>query len=155
MAMRSSGGTGVLVALIIFIFMTVGCAAAAILLYGQKNKAVEDAQRAGQDLEEVMKPSEQGRADIKTLSAEAANNRKSLVGHMLDRSQGYRTFVTGNPNADESATRSRFNIPENMTLADAFTRTSRTRSATSPTSPDSWRPSSCRRDSSSTTTSRR
>ena len=54
MAMRASGGTGVLVALIIFIFLTVGCAAAAILLYGQKNSVIEDAQRARQDLEDIM-----------------------------------------------------------------------------------------------------
>ena len=42
MAMRSSGGTGVLIALIIFIFLTVGSAIAAILLYGQKTSANEE-----------------------------------------------------------------------------------------------------------------
>ena len=121
--MRASGGTGVLVALIIFIFLTVGCAAAAIILYGQKNQVSEDLQRAKQDLSEVVNPSERERADVKQLAAEASTNNKSLVRHLVDRSTGYRTFVVGDPNATEDLTRSRFNIPDNATLAQAFNRT--------------------------------
>ena len=123
MAMRASGGTGVLVALIIFIFLTVGCAATAILLYGQKNQVSEELQRAKQDLEEMVNPSERQRADVKQLTAEAATNNKSLIRHLVDRSNSYRTFVVGDPNADEGTTRSRFNIPENATLASTYNQT--------------------------------
>jgi hypothetical protein len=120
MAMRSGGGTGVLVALIIFIFLTVGSATAAILLYGQKNSAEEKAQARAAELREVIKESEKDRDDVAKLNQ--GRGQKSLVGHMMERSKGFRNFVTGDPNADEDSTRSRFNIPAEMTLQQAITR---------------------------------
>jgi len=120
MAMRSGGGTGILVALIIFIFLTVGSATAAILLYGQKNTAEENAESSKAALSEVLKNSESGRDDVKTQITAARTNRKSLVGHLMERSGNFREFVTGDPNADETTTRNRFSIPENMTMAQAF-----------------------------------
>ena len=122
MAMRSGSGTGVLVALIIFIFLTVGSAATAIVLYGQRNSAEEKAQENQTVLRDYIKDSEKNRADVEAFSSEARQNNKSLVRHLLDRSGGYRTFVSGDANADEAATRSRFNIPENMSFQQAFSR---------------------------------
>lgn len=122
MAMRSGSGTGVLVALIIFIFLTVGSAATAIVLYGQRNNAEEQAQASKTALQDYIKDSEKGRADVEALASEARQNNKSLVRHLIDRSAGFRTFVSGDGNADESSTRNRFNIPENMSLQQAFSR---------------------------------
>ena len=84
MAMRSSGGTGVLIALIIFIFLTVGSATAAILLYGQKTSANEELSREKAVRTELMRESE--RESVATLLQEANRQRQSLVGYMVDRS---------------------------------------------------------------------
>ena len=66
MAMRSSGGSGVLIALIIFIFLTVGSATAAILLYGQKTSANEELSREKAVRTELMRESE--RESVATTS---------------------------------------------------------------------------------------
>ena len=69
MAMRSSGGSGVLIALIIFIFLTVGSATAAILLYGQKTSANEELYQEKAVRTELMRESE--RESVATLLQEA------------------------------------------------------------------------------------
>lgn len=122
MAMRSGGGTGVLVALIIFIFLTVGSATAAILLYGQKNSAEEKAQKSEQEVSNLLTAAEQQRPDVVQFSTDARQSNKSLVRYLVDRGSGYRMFVSGDKNADEAATRQKFNIPENMNLQQAFNR---------------------------------
>ena len=116
MAMRSGSGTGVLVALIIFIFLTVGSATAAILLYGQKNSAVESAKANQEELKEILRTSE----NVDEFKAEARKNNQSLVGYLLNRSEKFRTFATGDKNSDEASARRRFNIPGDMTLQEAF-----------------------------------
>ena len=80
MAMRSSGGTGVLIALIIFIFLTVGSATAAILLYGQKTSANEELSREKAVRTELMRESE--RESVATLLQEASRKKQSLVGYL-------------------------------------------------------------------------
>ena len=117
MAMRSSGGTGVLIALIIFIFLTVGSATAAILLYGQKTSANEELSREKAVRTELMRESE--RESVATLLQEAGQQRQSLVGYLVARSNAYREFVAGNANADEDSTRERFGIKDD-TAAQAF-----------------------------------
>ncbi|MEC8560220.1 MAG: FlgT C-terminal domain-containing protein [Planctomycetota bacterium] len=120
MAMRSNGGNGVLIALIIFIFLTVGSATAAILLYGQRNTSNERLAQEQQLRMELIRESEANRGDISQLKNEARDNRKSLVGFLVERSNDYRTFVTGDPASDISMTRQRFNLDENVSMADAY-----------------------------------
>lgn len=121
MAMRSSGGTGVLIALIIFIFLTVGSGTTAIILYGKKNAAEDLAKTREQDLAALLDVADREHDSIKTLKQEATTNSVSLVRHMLNKARDYRTFVTGDPNADEATTRSNFGIADSMTLKEAWT----------------------------------
>ena len=119
MAMRSNGGNGVLIALIIFIFLTVGSATAAILLYGQRNNSNEQLAQEEQLRMELMRESEAQRGDIAQFKNEARDNRKSLVGYLVERSNNYRAFVSGDQGADIEGTRQRFNLDGNSSLADA------------------------------------
>ena len=120
MAMRSNGGNGVLIALIIFIFLTVGSATAAILLYGQRNSANEKLAQEEQLRMELIRESENQRGDISQFRNEARDNRQSLVGYLVDRSKDYRAFVTGNPESDTAMTRQRFNLDSSGSLADSY-----------------------------------
>ncbi|MAJ47793.1 MAG: hypothetical protein CBC35_11090 [Planctomycetes bacterium TMED75] len=122
MAMRSNGGNGVLIALIIFIFLTVGSATAAILLYGQRNNSNEQLAQEEQLRMELMRESEAQRGDIAQFKNEARDNRKSLVGYLVERSNNYRAFVSGDQGADIEGTRQRFNLDGNSSLADAYNR---------------------------------
>ncbi|MED5507082.1 MAG: hypothetical protein VX684_04515, partial [Planctomycetota bacterium] len=109
-----------MIALIIFIFLTVGSATAAILLYGQRNTSNERLAQEQQLRMELIRESEANRGDISQLKNEARDNRKSLVGFLVERSNDYRTFVTGDPASDISMTRQRFNLDENVSMADAY-----------------------------------
>ena len=120
MAMRSNGGNGVLIALIIFIFLTVGSATAAILLYGQRNNSNEQLAQEEQLRMELMRESEAQRGDIAQFKNEARDNRKSLVGYLVERSNNYRAFVSGNEGGDIESTRQQFNLDSNTSLADAY-----------------------------------
>ena len=120
MAMRSTGGNGVLIALIIFIFLTVGSATAAILLYGQRNNSNEQLAQEEQLRMELMRESEAQRGDIAQFKNEARDNRKSLVGYLVERSNNYRAFVSGNEGGDIESTRQQFNLDSNTSLADAY-----------------------------------
>jgi type II secretory pathway pseudopilin PulG len=121
MAMRSNGGNGVLIALIIFIFLTVGSATAAILLYGQRNSATENLAQEQQLRMELIRESENQRGDISQLKNEARDNRKSLVGYLVDRSKSYRQFVTGNGDSDVPMTRTAFGLSDDDDrLADSY-----------------------------------
>ena len=120
MAMRSNGGNGVLIALIIFIFLTVGSATAAILLYGQRNSANEQLAQEEQLRMELLRESEGQRDDIALFKNDARDNRKSLVGYLVDRSKNYRTFVTGKADTDIEMTRQDFGLDANSSLAAAY-----------------------------------
>lgn len=120
MAMRSSGGTGVLIALIIFIFLTVGSATAAILLYGQKTSANEELSREKAVRTELMRASE--RESVAPLLQEASRKKQSLVGYLVGRSNSYREFVAGMADADEDSTRERFRITGQASVVEAFNR---------------------------------
>ena len=120
MAMRSSGGNGVLIALIIFIFLTVGSATAAILLYGQKTSANEELSREKAVRTELMRESE--RESVATLLQEASRKKQSLVGYLVGRSNGYREFVAGMADADEDSTRERFRITGQASVVESFNR---------------------------------
>ena len=120
MAMRSNGGNGVLIALIIFIFLTVGSATAAILLYGQRNSATENLAQEEQLRKELIRESENQAGNISQFKNAARDSRKSLVGYLVERSKNYRAFVTGDPESDVELTRQRFNLDSSTSLADSY-----------------------------------
>jgi hypothetical protein len=120
MAMRSNGGNGVLIALIIFIFLTVGSATAAILLYGQRNNSNEKLAQEEQLRMELMYESDAKRKDIAQFKNEARDSRKSLVGYLVDRSNNYRAFVSGDAANDIEATRTHFGLDSNTSVAKGY-----------------------------------
>lgn len=120
MAMRSNGGNGVLIALIIFIFLTVGSATAAILLYGQRNNSNEKLAQEEQLRMELMYESDAKRKDIAQFKNEARDSRKSLVGYLVDRSNNYRAFVSGDAANDIEATRTQFGLDSDTSVAKGY-----------------------------------
>lgn len=118
MAIRSTGGTGVIVALVVFVLTTVFLLVMTIVFYTGKDKATQKLNEAEARLSEFITSSQQGDDAVRTLRQAANNERESVFGLLMKRKEDVAEFVAGDRAADLPAIRSLFGVPENSNLKD-------------------------------------
>ena len=95
MAIRAAGGTGVLVALIVFIMTTIFFLVMTIVFYSKSMTEQQKATKAVQDKQNVIRDSELQSETAKLMLSQKGG--QSLYGHMLARHNDVSTFVMGSP----------------------------------------------------------
>lgn len=95
MAIRAAGGTGVLVALIVFIMTTIFFLVMTIVFYSKSMTEQQKATKAGQDKQNVIRDSELQSEAAKLMLSQKGG--QSLYGHMMARHNDVSTFVMGSP----------------------------------------------------------
>lgn len=97
MASRSAGGnTGILVALVIFILLSVGLTVTAMLLYTSAQTAIQQRVEAEEAARSYVRSDERNRDDFKRLESAAAEAGKSVTGFQRDQVQSLMQSVIGN-----------------------------------------------------------
>jgi hypothetical protein len=99
MASRSS--TGVIVALVVFVVLSVALLAVSIILYADKSAAEQSASEARADLEKYISSTERDTTETKDMLGKTSGS--SLYGFMVNRDQEVAAFVSGNRAADLAA----------------------------------------------------
>jgi hypothetical protein len=118
MAIRSTGGTGVLVALVVFVLTTVFLLVMTIVFYSGKDKATVKMNEAEAKLAEFITASQRGDDAARALQAAATNERDSVFGYLVKRKADVAEFVTGDRAAELPTMRSVLGVPENSNLKD-------------------------------------
>ena len=102
MAVRSGAGTGVIVSLVVFIILTISMLALAIAFYTGQNKAETAQGEAEKALATYVTSQQQGSEQFRVYEQQAASNRQSVAGHLLDEYNSLATFVIdGDPKSVE------------------------------------------------------
>lgn len=100
MATRTSGGnTGILVALVIFILLSVGLTVTSMLLYTSAQTATVARTDAEEATRSYVRPDERTRDDFKRLESAAAGAGKSVAGYQREQFQNVMQSVLGNRDA--------------------------------------------------------
>jgi len=118
MAIRSTGGTGVLVALVVFVLTTVFLLVMTIVLYAGKDEAQLKMNEAEARLAEFITASQRSDDTARALQQAASNERESLYGYLLKRGGDVAEFVSGNRSADLAAMRAALEVPDDANLKD-------------------------------------
>lgn len=108
MASRSSEGMGVMVALVIFILLTVALVLTSMLMYTKKEQARRQMEEATAALQDFIRPEEANRDEFKRLLT--ARGRKSVVRHLVDESKAVMQRVSGKREQTLAALESRLDI---------------------------------------------
>lgn len=95
MASRSSGGMGVMIALVVFIMLSIALLLTSMLFYTKKEKALAQSRDDQAALEAYVRPAERERDDIKRLASLADSQRKSVVAYQRDETQDLMKTLTG------------------------------------------------------------
>ena len=98
MASRSSGSMGVMVALVIFILMTIALMLTNMLTWTKLQQARDEHEAASSSLAVYVAQNEQNRDDITRIRSRAETERQSVVMHLLDSRRELMTRLTGDPN---------------------------------------------------------
>jgi hypothetical protein len=101
MASRSS--TGVIVALVVFVVLSVSLLAVSIILYTDKSKAELSASEANAELNKFISADERGRTETQDMLGKTSDS--SLFEYLTRQSQDVAEFVSGNRTADIVAMR--------------------------------------------------
>jgi len=120
MATRSGGGTGVIVALVVFVLTTICLLVVTIAFYSQKEDARDSAVTAERELERYVTREQRGRDDLAVFEGAAASNRQSVVGHLLGLLGDTNAFVSGNRNATLSQHRATLNLSDTDSVINAM-----------------------------------
>ncbi|MDZ4831920.1 MAG: hypothetical protein SGJ09_17225 [Phycisphaerae bacterium] len=120
MAIRSGGGTGVLVALVVFVLLFVFTTVMTIVFYVGKNEAMQRANTAEADLGAFITPGQQQAEESKQLKASAATDKKSLYGYLMDQRAETAAWAAGNRSADLSALQTELGVPKEKTVKDTL-----------------------------------
>lgn len=117
MASRSSSSMGVMVALVIFILLSLTLLLTTMLFYTKMEQARSDLAKADADLQTFATRSERENNDtIKDLMSRARNNRTSVIGYLRDDFNKVTRLVGGagvNTGAELEASLARFEVTEN------------------------------------------
>ncbi|MEY3026473.1 MAG: hypothetical protein RL136_527 [Planctomycetota bacterium] len=118
MSSRSGGSTGVIVALVVFVVLTLGLLVTSIFLYKYKTEAELASSEAKTELDLFISSPERGGSDVATVRAAAGGN--SVFGYMLDQSREMGQFVANDRNADIARMRTTLGLAENQSVQDAM-----------------------------------
>ncbi|MFO0828826.1 MAG: hypothetical protein U0572_11850 [Phycisphaerales bacterium] len=120
MAIRSGGGTGVLVALVVFVLLFVFATVMTIVFYVGKNDAMQRAATAEADLGAVITSAQRQAEETKQLQQLAATEKKSLYGKLMEERAEIAAWIGGNRGADLSALQADLGVPKDKTVKDTL-----------------------------------
>jgi hypothetical protein len=121
MAIRSGGGTGVLVALVVFVVTTVFCLVFMIVFYAGKNETATKLAEAQAELKTFINTAQQQDDAVKQLKAAASNEGQSLYGFLMNRT-GAITDLVGSPRtADAKSIQGELGLRDGETAKTALT----------------------------------
>ena len=115
MAIRSGGGTGVLVALVVFVIMWVCLLVMTIVFWAGKSNEMSARAEAEQKLKNYVDPAQQQDGTLKELLTSANTERKSLYGFMMDQRAAIAQVVGGAPTADAKALQGELGLKDGET----------------------------------------
>lgn len=98
MASRSSGSMGVMVALVIFILLTIALMLTNMLTWTKLQQARTDRESAATSLSKYVAQNEETRDDITRIRGQAEQERRSVVMHLLQQRRDLMTQLAGDPN---------------------------------------------------------
>ena len=127
MSSRSGGSTGVLVALVVFVVLTVGLLATSIVLYAGKADAETKESQARAELNAFISPEERGRSETQALKNNAGGN--SLFSYLVEQAAQTGEFVANDRTADVARMRSSLALGEKDTVKDAMRKLAQERDA--------------------------
>jgi len=107
MASRSSSSMGVMVALVIFILLSLGFLLSTMLAYTKMEQKRTELEKVQDDLKAYVDSRERERDDIKSLAREARNANKSVVGYLNDETRQMMRLVANNPDMNSAALENR------------------------------------------------
>ena len=117
MASRSGGTTGVLVALVVFVVLTVALLAVSIVLYAGKSAAETEKSNLKAEFDRFINSEERDRSETKALMASGGG---SLFGTLAEQRAQVAQFVTGDPSSDLAQMRAALSLGEKDTIKDAI-----------------------------------
>jgi len=112
MANRSGAGTGVIVALVVFVITTVCLLVLSIVFYSQKTDALNEEAQAVKDLERFVTREQRGREEIKAVEGAATGANQSVVVFLTNQLADLTAMVSGNRTATMSQIRTDLAIGE-------------------------------------------
>jgi cell division protein FtsB len=128
MASRSGGTTGVLVALVVFVVLSVALLAVSIVLYAGKSAAETEKSNLKAEFDRFINSEERDRSETKALMATGGG---SLFGTLAEQRAQVAQFVTGDPAADLAQMRAALSLGEKDTIKDAMRKLQQDRDARS------------------------
>jgi len=127
--MSSRSSTGVIVALVVFVVLSVALLAISIILYNGQVAAEKKENEARAELSAIITASELGRSDVQAMRSNAGS--KSLFGYMAEQSADVNKFVAGDSTANLTKMRADLGVGENETVRDAMRKLAQDRDARS------------------------
>ena len=115
MAIRSNAGTGVTVALVVFILISIFLLVTTIIFYSGKNTEMESAKDMAVQLDQFAKPNERGGDQFETIQAAAKTERKSVLGYVIEQNNAMKNWISGNRSDSLEAMKRRFNAADQNT----------------------------------------
>jgi len=95
MATRSGGVSGVIFALVAFVFLFVLSGALAVLFYTQKTDNAEQAAEAQRQLKQVISQTERTGSEYSRLDAQRRDEGRTIFGQLVVNSQNLKRWLTG------------------------------------------------------------
>lgn len=120
MATRSGAGTGVIVALVVFVLTTLCLLVLTLVFYADKTKSLDQASQAREDLARYVTSEQRGREEVKALEDASSGARTSVTGYMLQRWDDLGSMVGGTRGASLAQLRTDLGIGENDVVRDVI-----------------------------------
>lgn len=120
MATRSGGGTGVIVALVVFIITTVFLLVMTIVFYSNHNKSLEAQRDAEAALDKFITREQRGREETKRIEEAARAEGKSAFLYLADQVAALTTFVSGAAGTNINDARTQLKIDAGQTIKQAI-----------------------------------
>lgn len=115
MAIRSGGGTGVLVALVVFVIMTVCLLVMTIVFYAGKNSETVKLNDAEATLKSFITAAQQQDETLKATKAAATSDGQSVYGHIVNQKSQIAQLVGGGATSDAKALQTELGLKDGET----------------------------------------
>jgi hypothetical protein len=127
--MMSRTPTGVIVALVVFVVLSVALLAISIILYTGQSAAEKRESEARAELAAFITTGELGRSDVQAMRTSAGS--QSLYGYMSEQGANIGEFVVGDRGANLSKMRTDLGVAEGQTVREAMRKVMQDRDARS------------------------
>ncbi|MBL9120069.1 MAG: hypothetical protein JNL80_09170 [Phycisphaerae bacterium] len=115
MAIRSGGGTGVLVALVVFVIMWVCLLVMTIVFWAGKSNEMNAKNEAETKLNAFVNAAQQQDETLKATKAAAETERKTVYGVLMDQRTAVAQLLGGNPTGDAKALQAELGLKDGET----------------------------------------